>query len=126
MRRVTRKILAAWLAIVAFSLQALWPLLVQAEPRRSLPTASVCSVGGLHATLALPGFDTPAQKRSKACQAHCKLWVAGADRAALPPAPAAALRSALAPALAPAPAAAQEVPSRPVSPAQPRAPPVIS
>jgi hypothetical protein len=118
MRAVNRRTVSAWVAILALSLQTLWPLLAQAEPAWSRVVAPVC---GIH------GGPPVQQNRSPACLLHCALWLSGADRhAAPPPAPIPHLQVALARAPAAAPAAPRFLPSHPASPAQPRAPPALS
>jgi hypothetical protein len=68
--------LAAWLAIAAMTLQALWPLVVQAKPSLLVP---VCSVGGVTHYVEVPGGTTPADSHAD----HCQLCF-GAQSLALP------------------------------------------
>lgn len=118
MRAVNRRTVSAWLAILALSLQALWPLLAGAEPAWSRVVAPVC---GEH------GGSPLEHKRDAACLIHCALWASGTDRhAAPPPAPIAFLQAA--PARAPVAVASATIAfsSPRATPAQPRAPPAFS
>jgi Protein of unknown function (DUF2946) len=118
MRAVNRRTVSAWLAILALSLQALWPLLAQAEPAWSRVVAPVCRGDG-RAPIG--------QKQSEACRLHCAFCLSGADRhAAPPPAPIALLRIAPLRVAVTAPAVSTAGRLAPASPAQPRAPPALS
>ncbi len=59
---------AAWIALLAISLQALWPLIVQAKPR-SVTLVPVCTVGGEthYVELETGGGDPGHEEHCKAC-----------------------------------------------------------
>ncbi|HEX5091928.1 MAG TPA: hypothetical protein VFV84_04475 [Burkholderiales bacterium] len=69
-----RRPLAAWLALAAFAMQALWPLAAAATP---LPS-DVCTVAG---SVPMPDPNAPA------CRLHCAACIAGAGQAAFPAPP---------------------------------------
>lgn len=58
------KKLTSWLAITAMALNALWPLIAQAQP--SLLVA-VCGVGGAHHYVEIPGGKTPVDSQHECC-----------------------------------------------------------
>jgi hypothetical protein len=82
MRR--RRSSAAYLAILAMALQALWPLLAQAKPR-SVVLVPLCTVEGVTHYLELPAGKTPAEQHSSAQHEHCSFCSFSGDRLALPP-----------------------------------------
>lgn len=117
--------LAAWAAILAMALQALWPLIAQARPR-SATLVPLCTVDGVTHYYELKDADTPLEKRSATHHDHCAFCSFDNGRTA-------ALRSA--PVFSPpsftfdAPAERQlvsVVPSPHHPPARPRAPPATS
>jgi hypothetical protein len=87
MAGVTRKRFPAWLAILAISLQAAWPLIAQAKPRQPGHLVPLCTVDGVTHYLEIPGGKAPVEQRSATFHEHCTLCVFGAERlAAVPPA----------------------------------------
>jgi hypothetical protein len=59
--------LAAWVALLAISLQALWPLIAQAKPR-SVTLIPICTVGGeTHYVELETGGSAPHDEHCKAC-----------------------------------------------------------
>jgi hypothetical protein len=124
---LTRRSFPAWLAIVALTLQALWPLLAQAKADGEKLLVPVCTVEGVTHYVQLAGGGSPGDRRPNAVHDHCKLCVFGADRhAAIAPLPFPPLRIAVAAHCAAAPAAALDVACHCSSSAQPRAPPTLS
>ena len=65
---VRHRSLAAWVALVAISLQALWPLIAQAKPR-SVTLVPVCAVAGEthYIELETGGGDVAHAEHCKAC-----------------------------------------------------------
>lgn len=116
-----RKSFPAWLAILALSLQALWPLLAHAKPAQAPHLVPLCTVDGTTHFVELPAGGAPAEEH--ASTQHCKLCVFGGDRASIAPAHAVVLH------LPGAPAQLVAIRQDPVvdsflhSPARPRAPP---
>jgi len=79
---------AAWAAILAITLHALWPLLAQAKPS-SVTLVPVCTVGGVTHYFELKAGDTPLEKHSASQHEHCAFCsFHDARAAALPSAPA--------------------------------------
>ena len=116
---------AAWLALLAVALQALWPLLAQAQPKVVL-AESICSTNGADHGLEIPGpFDGhgPANHIK-----HCPLCNPAGDRAAQAVDAPALSAFFIASVVFEAPAAPPATPycSPVVSPARPRAPPARS
>jgi len=72
----TKRKIAALLALLAITLQGLWPLLAQARPAMSVP---ICSAD-------FPGhsIEIPVGNGDNAGE-HCKLCVLGADKAVVSP-----------------------------------------
>jgi DUF2946 family protein len=62
--------LGTWLAILAITLQAAWPLLVNAKPR-AITLVPLCTVDGVTHYLEVPTGDSPLEKSSKAHHEHC-------------------------------------------------------
>jgi hypothetical protein len=61
------RFLAAWLALLAMALQALFPLLAQAQPRR-VALVPICSAGEPGRTVEVPLHDpAPAAEHCPAC-----------------------------------------------------------
>ena len=118
--------LASWLAIAAMALQALWPLLANAQPSGQLAQFEVCSSDGVRFVNGDTGQE-PAGSVAKHLQPHCALCSFGADKApavaplgyAVPPA---VESSGIPSATALSPPASPD----PRSPAQSRAPPLFS
>jgi hypothetical protein len=69
---------AAFAALLAVALQALWPLLAQARPAQSIPVP-LCSVDGTRHEIQLPIGKGQDDKGAE----HCKLCVLGADKPAV-------------------------------------------
>ena len=79
--------LAAWAAILAMALQALWPLLAQAKPK-SVVLVPVCTVQGVthYLELSLKGAPGEPQSDPRAASQHdhCSFCTGGGDRIAPP------------------------------------------
>lgn len=120
----SRRTFAAWLALFAMAMQALWPLVAQAQPSSQL-LVPICTVGGDIHYVTLDG--KPAGKPAAATGEHCKLCVFGAVKLALPPTLAIAVLE-FEPAVEapPVPPVAAVPPFLSVPPAPPRAPPFLS
>lgn len=73
-----RERLAAWIAAFAVALNALWPLIAQAQPKSTRLVTTICSSGGDVHTVDLSG-NLPSNG-SGTTHDHCKLCVAGGDR----------------------------------------------
>ena len=73
--------LAALAAVLAISLQALWPLIAQAQPRVAGELVPVCTVNGITHYIELPAGKTPLEERSTSHGDHCKLCVFGSAKA---------------------------------------------
>lgn len=81
-----RRTLPAWLAIIALSLHALWPLIAQARPKMPGMLIHICAMDGRSQFIELALEGSPLEKRSAAQHTHCKVCMFGADRVAvLPP-----------------------------------------
>lgn len=119
-----RRTFAAWLAILAMAMQALWPLVAHAQPSSQL-LVPVCTVGGDIHYVSLDG--KPAEAPKAASGEHCKLCVFGATKLALPPMLAIAVLEFEPAVEAPlVPQVATVPPFLAVPPAPPRAPPFLS
>lgn len=70
--------MAAWLALFAMAMQALWPLAVQAMPRSAEPGSLICTVDGVRAA---PAEQAPASGGTHPASKHCPLCTLNADRA---------------------------------------------
>ena len=118
--------LAALAAVLAISLQALWPLIAQAQPRVAGELVPVCTVNGITHYIELPASKTPLEEGSASHGEHCQLCVFGATKANLvPPSRIVALVSAFSFEKPDSQGISyQEFPDYP--PTQPRGPPVIS
>ncbi len=124
--KAARNRVAALIAMGAMALNALWPLISQAQPKDPTLYTTICSVQGGVQTVDLSGGKLPADEDGKH-QKHCKLCVAGGDRLqALLPTPAASFRVAASAADTPVVRYAAAPCSTPDSPALPRAPPQAS
>lgn len=120
-----RRTLPAWLAIIALSLHALWPLIAQARPKMPGMLIHICAMDGRSQFIELALDGSPLEKRSAAQHEHCSMCVLSGDRlAVLPPAPIASMAVPFAASEAPV-ASAGAAPPRSHShpPAYPRAPP---
>jgi Protein of unknown function (DUF2946) len=115
--------IAAYVAILAIALQALWPLLAQAKPQSAV-LVPVCTVDGVTHYLELPAGKAPAEQ-SSVHHEHCAFCSFGGERLALP---------SFANGIACSDSPAEKLPDAAVraskaekpSFARPRAPPVIS
>ncbi len=76
---------AALAAVLAVTLQALWPLLSHARPKEAALLAPVCTVDGVTHYLEIKPGRTPLDERSASHGEHCKLCVFGGDRDAVLP-----------------------------------------
>jgi hypothetical protein len=77
--------LAAWLALLAIALQAVWPLLAQARPK-SVVLVPVCTVQGVTHYIELPKSRAPVEQKAASQHDHCSFCSSGGERAALTPA----------------------------------------
>ena len=82
-----RRTSAAWIAIVAIALQALWPLIAQAKPAVPGMRVAVCTAGGVTHYIELEPGESPLERRSAAHHEHCKLCVFGGERVVVLPPP---------------------------------------
>lgn len=76
MSRMRARRLGTWLAILAITLQAAWPLVVNAKPR-AVALVPLCTVDGVTHYLELPAAETPLDKSSKAHHEHCSFCFLG-------------------------------------------------
>src|SRR6266436_4827389 len=81
MRRPRRA--AAWIAILAIALQALWPLLAQAKPK-SVLLVPVCTVQGVTHYVELPSGNAPVEQRAASQHDHCSFCSLGGGPVVLP------------------------------------------
>lgn len=118
--------LASWLAIAGMALNALWPLLANAQPAGQASMFEVCTAGGIKFVPDDAGKAT-AENGARHLQPHCALCSFGADKVPALAQAAFAVSVIVDAAFGIAPLAALS-PGRPDprSPAQPRAPPVLS
>jgi len=121
---------ASWLAILAMALSALWPLLANARPGAQPSLFEVCTAAGIKwvSGAGTDGTDTaPDQGGAKYLQPHCALCSFGPDKVPVLVQAAFSIPAAEVSTGA-CPPAALFHPTRPDlrSPAQPRAPPVLS
>jgi len=72
--------LAALAAVLAISLQALWPLIAQAQPRVAGELVPVCTVNGITHYIELPAGKTPLDERSATHGEHCQLCMFGSAK----------------------------------------------
>jgi len=120
-----RSPVAAYVAILAIALQALWPLLAQAKPK-NVVLVPVCTVQGVTHYIELPsGNGAPIEQHAASQHDHCSFCSFGGDRAAL--------ASFLSPVVsarieetAPRHIAVSELRSEKPYSARPRAPPAVS
>jgi hypothetical protein len=82
MRR--HRFLIAWLATFAVALQALWPLVAQAQPRERSVFAPLCAEGGSAHELEIKLGKSPLDERAAKHGEHCKLCVFGDGKAVVP------------------------------------------
>ncbi len=117
---------ASWLAIAAMALNALWPLLANAQPAGQASMFEVCTAEGIKFVSGDAG-KAPAESGARHLQPHCALCSFGADKV-----PALAQAAFAVPVIVDASFGIAQLaalsPGRldPRSPAQPRAPPVLS
>jgi hypothetical protein len=115
-----------WLAMSAMALNALWPLISQAQPKEPELFTTICTLEGMQ-TVELPVGKVPFDDSAGKHQKHCKLCIGGNDRTqALVSAPADAFRSPIFAVESPSALPAAEVRATSASLAQPRAPPALS
>jgi hypothetical protein len=81
MSAVQLKRIGTWLAVVAITLQAVWPLLVSAKPR-SIALVPLCTVDGVTHFIEVPTGKAPAGESSSHGD-HCAFCFLG-DRTGLP------------------------------------------
>ncbi|HEX2566254.1 MAG TPA: DUF2946 family protein [Burkholderiales bacterium] len=67
---MTSRRFAAWAAILAMALQALWPLIAQAKPR-SVTLVPVCTVAGVTHYYEVRAGDSPLEQRTASNHEHC-------------------------------------------------------
>jgi hypothetical protein len=79
-----RRPVAAYLAVLAIALQALWPLLAQAKPKSAV-LVPVCTVQGVTHYIELPSNGTPVEEHAASQHDHCSFCSFGGERAALSP-----------------------------------------
>jgi hypothetical protein len=116
----------ALLAMLAMTLQALWPLIAQAKPHIPGEQVPVCTVEGITHYVELPAPDSPVEKSSAAHHEHCKMCVFGAAKLALRPFAAPIVKSGQDSQRPPESLQAVSSPSSFHLPALPRAPPAAS
>ena len=75
--------LAAWLAILAIALQALWPLVAQAKPKNVL-LVPVCTVQGVTHYIELPKGNAPVEQKAASQHDHCSFCSSAGERIASP------------------------------------------
>jgi hypothetical protein len=124
LNRITRRI-ATWLAVLAVSLNALWPLVANAKPVGAFdPSSEICTVGGIKT---FAGGGALPQPADNAHQPNCSFCTFGADKA-VPPATSVAHVLAAPSGTDFQAATAALPPAEPFrySPAHPRAPPALS
>ena len=124
MRRFT-----AWIAIAAMALNALWPLLANAQPGGTASPFEVCTAQGLKTIAADAGSvpDSSGQSGSEHLQPHCPLCSTGSDKySAAPSTPLVVISAVESGCITPAAVQSAESRSDFRSPAQPRAPPAVS
>ena len=119
-----RRPLAVYLAVLAISLQALWPLLAQAKPK-NVVLVPVCTVQGVTHYIELPSGGTPVEEHAASQHDHCSFCSFGGERVALSPFPQSIISTGLEEAR-PLHVAAGELRSERPSDARPRAPPAAS
>jgi len=111
--------------MAAMVLNALWPLIANAQPASAPLLMEVCTAQGILPAPDGPG--APSESGSRHLQPHCPLCSFGTDKAAAAPSLASGIPVAIASSQATGAATSTAEPrSDSYSPAQPRAPPVIS
>lgn len=125
MNRIQRR-LGTWVALLAMTLNALWPAIAQAKPGPAPTLVEVCTSAGLQKIAV--GADLPADHTSGTqVSPHCAFCSFGTDQqAVLPAAPAGILLVSAVRDSLPAYRATSLRDTAPRSPAQPRAPPYSS
>jgi hypothetical protein len=117
--------LAAWLAILAMALQALWPLVAQAKPR-SVTLVPVCTVGGVTHYIELKGTESPVEKGAASHHEHCAFCSFDGGRATVQPSTTTLLPAASGNEIALEGRVVSASPAQRHPPAHPRAPPAAS
>ena len=69
--------LGHWLAVLAITLNAAWPLLANARPK-SVHVVPLCTVEGITHYLEVPGGTTPLDKSADSHHDHCSFCFLGA------------------------------------------------
>ena len=85
MRRSLNRSIAAWLAIIAVTLNAFWPLLAHARPADAGKFVEVCTMEGMKRVSA-PDSDAGGPESGEHKAAHCPFCMSPGVPA-LPPAP---------------------------------------
>ena len=67
---------AAWTAMLAIALQALWPLLAQARPK-NVVLVPVCTVQGVTHYVELPKGEAPVERKAASQHDHCSFCASG-------------------------------------------------
>jgi hypothetical protein len=116
----------ALLAMLAMTLQALWPLIAQAKPHVPGEQVPLCTIDGITHYVELPAPDSPVEKSSAVHHEHCKMCVFGAERLAVLPVAVPLVKAVQQSEPAPDSLLAVSAPSSFHQPALPRAPPAIS
>ena len=117
--------IAVWLAVLAMSLNALWPLVANAKPAWAFdPSDEVCTVGGAKSVGGGAGAPQPS---GNSHQSNCSFCTLGLDKSVIP-AQAVGVALAIYEPIRLATQFLQDGPSRSLdySIAQPRDPPVVS
>ncbi len=119
---------SAWIALLAFALNALWPLLVQGRPAQmSMLAGEICTLGGMQPAGIVAGDSNPAPGAPSQLLPHCAFCSLGADRAPIPSgAPAALERTEWIAGIAPIAVDLPHARSERLPFAHPRAPPAYS
>jgi hypothetical protein len=74
--------LSAWIALLAMTLNALWPLIAEAKPRQDAGLHEVCTAQGIQ-TVAFDGGAPGEQPAGKKATSHCAFCPVSADRLGL-------------------------------------------
>lgn len=117
---------STWIAILAMTLNALWPMLAQAKPGPAPTLHEVCTASGMQ-IVSVSG-EMPADQQSTAkASPHCAFCSLGTDLLAIPPADQSCIaRITFVRDSVPATEDSPLPDSESSSPALPRAPPVLS
>ena len=82
MSRMSRRV-SAWIAILAMTLNALWPVIAQAKPGLAATLQEVCTSAGLQ-KLAVDAQLPAGHSSGTQASPHCAFCSFGADRIAIP------------------------------------------